>query len=30
VCSDGHCRTLSEIFGHPVGANVTTMRACEP
>jgi hypothetical protein len=28
-CSDGHCRTLSEIFGHPVGANVTTMRACD-
>jgi hypothetical protein len=30
LCSDGHCRTLSEIFGHPVGANVTTMRACDP
>ena len=29
LCSDGHCRTLSEIFGHPVGANVTTMSACE-
>jgi hypothetical protein len=29
LCSDGSCRTLSEIFGHPVGANVTTMRACE-
>ena len=27
-CSDGHCRTLSQIFGHPIGANVTTMRAC--
>ena len=29
VCSDGHCRTLSEIFGHPLGADVATMRACE-
>jgi hypothetical protein len=29
LCADGNCRTLSEIFGHPVGANVTTMRACE-
>jgi hypothetical protein len=29
LCSDGHCRTLSEIFERPVGANVTTMRACE-
>jgi hypothetical protein len=29
LCADGHCRTLSDIFGYPVGANVTTMRACE-
>jgi hypothetical protein len=29
LCSDGSCRTLSEIFGHPVGANVTTMGSCE-
>jgi hypothetical protein len=29
LCSAGHCRTLSEIFGHPVDANVTTMRACD-
>jgi hypothetical protein len=28
VCSDGKCRTLSEIFGLPIGSNVTTMRAC--
>ena len=28
-CSDGKCRTLSEIFGHPIGVNVTTMSACE-
>jgi hypothetical protein len=28
LCSDGRCRTLSVIFGHPVGANVTLMRAC--
>jgi hypothetical protein len=27
---DGRCRTLSEIFEHPIGANVTTMRACDP
>jgi hypothetical protein len=30
LCNAGHCRTLSEIFGHPVGANVTIMRACGP
>jgi len=29
LCADGHCRTLSDIFGHPVGVNVTTMRSCE-
>ena len=28
LCSGGNCRTLSEIFGHPLGANATTMRAC--
>ena len=30
LCDQGHCRTLSEILGHPVGGNVTIMRACEP
>jgi hypothetical protein len=30
LCSDGRCETLSRIFGHPVGINVTTMRACDP
>jgi hypothetical protein len=30
LCAGGNCRTLSEIFGHPVGANVTVMSACEP
>jgi hypothetical protein len=29
LCSNGNCRTLSEIFGHPIGANVTTMRVCD-
>ena len=29
LCSDRQCRTLSEILGHPVGVNVTTMSACE-
>jgi hypothetical protein len=29
LCAAGKCRTLSDILGHPVGANVTTMRACE-
>jgi hypothetical protein len=29
-CSDGRCRTLSDILGHAVGANVTVMRGCEP
>jgi hypothetical protein len=28
LCTNGSCRTLSEILGHPVGANVTTMSAC--
>jgi hypothetical protein len=28
LCSAGNCRTLSEIFGHPVGVNVTRMSAC--
>jgi hypothetical protein len=28
LCVDGNCRTLSEILGHPIGANVTTMSAC--
>jgi hypothetical protein len=30
LCHDGSCRTLSEIFGHPIGVNVTTMSACDP
>ena len=30
LCSDGSCRTLSEIFAHPIGANVTTMSVCGP
>ena len=29
LCDHGQCRTLSEIFGHPIGANVTTMSRCE-
>lgn len=29
LCQDGMCRTLSEIVGHPIGANVTTMSICE-
>ena len=29
LCHDGACRTLSKIFGHPIGANVTTLKACE-
>ena len=29
LCSAGKCRTLSDIFGHPVGVNVTVMRACK-
>jgi hypothetical protein len=30
LCNDGQCRTLSEIFGHPIGADVTALSACEP
>ena len=28
LCHDGNCRTLSEIFEHPIGVNVTIMSAC--
>jgi len=30
LCADGQCRTLSQIFGLPIGSNVTTMRVCNP
>jgi hypothetical protein len=30
LCHDGGCQTLSEIFEHPIGVNVTVMRGCEP
>ncbi len=29
LCTDGQCRTLSEILGHDVGVHTTTMRACD-
>jgi hypothetical protein len=29
LCHDGNCRTLSEIFGHPIGVSVIKMSACE-
>jgi hypothetical protein len=29
LCQDRNCKTLSDIFGHPIGANVTTMSACD-
>ena len=29
LCGDGACRTLSEIFGRAIGADVTTIRVCE-
>ena len=29
LCTDNKCRTLSDLFGHDIGANVTTMRACK-
>ena len=29
LCHDGSCRTLSEIFGHPIGANAITISGCE-
>jgi len=28
LCHKGFCRTLSEIFEHPIGVNVTTMSSC--
>ncbi len=30
LCVDGRCRTLSDIMGHDIGVNITTLRACEP
>ena len=29
LCNGGQCRTLSDVFGHPIGANVTTLSACD-
>ena len=29
LCADSQCRTLPDVFGHPIGANVTIMRACK-
>lgn len=29
LCHDGACQTLSEIVGHPIGANVTKMSVCK-
>jgi hypothetical protein len=29
LCTQGSCRTLSDILGHPVGANVTIMSICD-
>ena len=29
LCTGTKCETLSEIFKHPVGANMTAMSACE-
>ncbi|MBX9710619.1 MAG: DUF1850 domain-containing protein [Xanthobacteraceae bacterium] len=29
LCTEDGCQTLSGIMGHPVGANVTTMRVCD-
>jgi hypothetical protein len=29
LCTEGKCRTLSDILGHPVGVHTTTMRACD-
>jgi hypothetical protein len=30
LCTDGKCRTLSEIFGFRIGSNVMAMSACYP
>jgi hypothetical protein len=29
ICASGRCRTLSEIFGHDIGAAVIMMSACK-
>ena len=28
LCHDGNCRTVSDIFGHPPGTDLTIMKAC--
>jgi hypothetical protein len=28
LCHDGKCKTLSDIFGLPLGTDLTTMKAC--
>jgi hypothetical protein len=28
-CNGGHCQTLSDIMGHPIGVAVTVMKACQ-
>jgi hypothetical protein len=28
ICAEGQCRTISEIFGHDIGAATITMSAC--
>jgi hypothetical protein len=30
LCTDGQCQTLSDVLGHPIGVNVTILRACKP
>jgi hypothetical protein len=30
LCAEGQCHTLSEILGHPVGANTITMSVRSP
>jgi hypothetical protein len=30
LCNDGSCRTLSEIFGYPIGVSVIKVSACDP
>ena len=29
LCTEGKCRTLSDLLGHTVGVHTTTLRACD-
>jgi hypothetical protein len=30
ICDGGSCRTLSDVFGHPIGVDTIKMMPCDP